>query len=200
MLCHWHGEHKRVGVDGFPRKMEEPTQGNGKDEEVDEQQVERKQPYRLFDVVLVHILDHQHLELAREHDDGDHRDEHQRNPVRISADGFEGEKALEGRLDGSAGEHPAEAAIDAIRDEQADRQECEELHHRLEGDRRHHALMTLAGVNVPRAEQYGEGGHDQRDVERRVLQKRCGTKLGRHLDVRVVLQHGEACRDCLQLQ
>ena len=48
----------------------------------------------------------------------------------------------------------------------ADREEGEQLHQRLEGDRRHHALVALGGVEVARAEQDGERGEHHRDVER----------------------------------
>ena len=53
-------------------------------------------------------------------------------------------------------------------DEDADREEGEELHHRLHRDRQHHAVLVLGGVGVAGAEEDGEererGGDEQREV------------------------------------
>ena len=53
---------------------------------------------------------------------------------------------------------------------------------------------------MARAEQDGEGGHDQRDIKGRVLKHRSRAEIGRHHDVRIMQEHREARRDRLQLQ
>ena len=64
--------------------------------------------------------------------------------------------AREDHLESAAGEH----------DEEPDREQCRELHHRLERDGRDDAVMLLVGIDVARAEQHGEQRHARRDAER----------------------------------
>ena len=56
----------------------------------------------------------------------------------------------------------------------ADREERDQLHDRLERDRRDEALVALGGVEMPRAEQDREDREQQRDPERRVGADRRG--------------------------
>ena len=76
-------------------------------------------------------------------------------------------------------EDVAEAVEHAEGDEDADREEREQLDHRLEGDRRDHALVALGRVEVARAEEDGEGRQQQRDVERGVAAGRAARPAGR---------------------
>ena len=71
-----------------------------------------------------------------------------------------------------AREDVVETAVDAEGDEQADGEEREQLDDRLEGDRRHHALVVLARVDMARAEQNREHRHDERHVQAGVVQDR----------------------------
>ena len=52
-----------------------------------------------------------------------------------------------------------------------DRDERQQLHQRLEGDRRHQAFVALGRVEMARAEQDREGGEQHGDVERVVAAK-----------------------------
>ena len=125
MLRHRHGEHERVRVDGVPRELQETAERDRQHEHIDQQEIEREQPDRLLDMPLVHVLDHEDLELPRQHDDRRHRDKRQRYPAGIAARGAEGEELLEGGIGGGAREHVAEAAVDAVGDEQTDGEESE---------------------------------------------------------------------------
>ena len=85
-------------------------------------------------------------------------------------------------------------------DEDADREEGDQLDQRLEGDGGHHALVALGGVEVARAEDDGEERHEQRHVERGVLHDDQRARLRRHDDLRVREQDLEAGGHRLQLQ
>ncbi len=59
-------------------------------------------------------------------------------------------------------------------DEDADREEGDQLDHRLGGDREHQAVLVLGRVDVAGAEQHRERRHRQRDEQRDVAEQRLG--------------------------
>jgi len=201
VLSHRQRQDEGVRVHAAACEVQEPAQRDRQDEDVDEEEVEREEPDRLAEVVLVHVLDDRDLELPRQEHDGEHREERHERPGAVAATAaLDGEESLEPRRRAREGEDLAEPVVEAERDERAHRQEGEELHDRLEGDRRDEALVPLGRVEVARAEEDGERGERQRDVERAVLDDRQGHGLGRHHDVRVLQEDGEAARDRLQLE
>ncbi len=152
-------------------------------------------------MLLVDVLDHRDLELARQEDDRQHRQQHVGEPAAVAEPpgAVEGEQALQLGHCGGARVEVAEAVVEPVGDVDADREEGEQLDHRLEGDRRHHALVALGGVEVAGAEQHREGSERQRDVERAVLPP---ARLALDAEQRVVLAHQQrvAAGDRLQLQ
>ena len=82
-------EHEGVGVHRpRPAKRTQPAEGDRRDEEVDDEQVEREEPDRGLHVALVDVLHDRHLELARQEEDREHRDERrgdERRPGRPDA-------------------------------------------------------------------------------------------------------------------
>jgi hypothetical protein len=174
----------------------------GQHEEVDQEQVEREHPDRAAQVLLVDVFHHRDLELARQQERSNSMEAAcpscRRRPVSGRRRRQSG--AQLGHR-GGAREEVAEAVVQSPRrDEDADGEEGDQLDHRLEGDRRHHALVALGGIEVAGAEQDGEGGEDHRDVERAVLPQRHRPGSRRHHDLRVLAQDGEAVGDRLQLQ
>jgi hypothetical protein len=135
-------------------EVQQAAQRNGQHEQVDEQQVERKHPDRAAQVALVDVLHHHHLELARQEHHRQHGQQHQPEPLRARQScppcSRRSSCCRSARL--RAGEQVAQAVEQAPGDEDADRQEGHQLDHRLERDGRHHALVALGGVEVPRAE------------------------------------------------
>ena len=201
MPGHRQREDEGVGVHRAAREQQQPAERDGQDEHVDEEQVEREQPDRPAEVVLVHVLDDRDLELPREKHEREHRQEREERPGPPASARRRGagELAQPGRCAGEA-EDVAEAAVDAKRDERPDGEEGEELHQRLERDRGDEPLVPLGDVEVARAEQDRERGERDRDVERLVLQERRGEHLRRHRDVRVLQQDLEAAGDRLELE
>ncbi len=59
-------------------------------------------------------------------------------------------------------------------DEDADRQEGQQLDDRFGGDRQHQAVLMLGGVDMAGAEQHREHRHRQRDEQRDVAEQRAG--------------------------
>jgi hypothetical protein len=154
------------------RKVHQPGQRHRQHEQVDQEQVERKQPDRAVEVRGVDVFHHRDLELARQQQSGEQRKEDQRAPTavgrrRIGA--IQPGRHLGHRC--GTGEDVAHALVHAPDDEGADGQEGHQLDHRFDGDRRHHAFVTLGGIEVAGAEQDGEGGQDHRHVKRAVLEQ-----------------------------
>ena len=99
---------------------------------------------------LLDILDHGHLKLARQADDGGGGQEGQRHPARP-----EDVTRTANGLGRDIGEDVSQTAGHAPHGEDADRDESEKLDDRLEGDGGDHPVMALVGVQVPGAEQNG---------------------------------------------
>ena len=88
------------------------------DEQVDHQEVEREQPDRLVQVVLVDVLDHRDLELARQEQDRHPGEAGQREPVGEGQTGaLEGQEGAEAGVDRLV-EDVAEAVVEAVGDVQ----------------------------------------------------------------------------------
>jgi hypothetical protein len=64
-------------------EVQQAAQRDGQHEQVDQQQVGRKHPGGAAQVALVDVLDHHHLELARQEDHRQHRQQRQREPLRV---------------------------------------------------------------------------------------------------------------------
>ena len=174
--------------------------GNGQHEDVDGEKVEREQPDRLLDMGFVDVLDDRDLKLPRQADDGDHGQRGEREPGAVAAGGVQGEQPGHLRACRRLGENIGEAVVELEGDEDADREEGEQLDHRFEGDGCDKAFVVFAGVDVADAEQDREGRHGERNVKRRVLEKRQAGHFSRHDEVGVLQQHVEAGGDRLQLQ
>ncbi len=202
LLVHRQREHEGVGVDLALREMQQAAERDRQHENVDRQHVEREQPDRLVEVLFVDVLDHRDLELARQEHDRHHREDSEPDPARVAA-GDAAERShhvAQLRVEGRAIEQIAEAVVDPERDEHADGEKGEQLDQRLEGDRRHHPLVMLGRIEMPRAEGDREGRQDQRHPECGVLHDRLRVDLVRHDDPRVLQHDGEAVRHRLQLQ
>ena len=151
-------------------------------------------------MVFVAVLDHRHLELARQHHDRERRQHGQGKPVLVAMCPRRDDSGLSIPRRLGLVEQVGKAVIQAEGDEQADRQKGHQLDDRLEGDGRHHALVTLTGIEVPGAEQDGEGRQQQGHVEGRVLQIGTVSTTAAACDLRIALQDRETVRDRLQLQ
>ena len=100
-------------------------------------------------MVLVDVLDHADLELARQEEDRQHRQKHERGPRAVSAGlAAEAQQLLDVRQLRGTREQVGKAAVQAEGDEHADREEGEQLDDRLERDRRDHAFVALGRVGI----------------------------------------------------
>ncbi len=64
-------QHKHVAVDAAGAERDEAGDGDRHNEQVDQHQIERKQPGRALDFPFVVVFDHGDVELARQQDDRD---------------------------------------------------------------------------------------------------------------------------------
>ena len=67
-------QHEIVGIAGA-RQQDAAGDGDGQDEEIDDQQIERELPERAVEMALVDVLDHHHLELPRQAEGREHGEE-----------------------------------------------------------------------------------------------------------------------------
>ena len=122
----WQGENGHVAVDRALGEDQEAGDGERHDENVDRDEIGRKQPGRSPDIALVVVLDHGDMELARQQQDSDRRqaghDDHG-GPV----DG-RGEDFRDARIGGAAAPQILQPAEYAPCDGDADREEGDELH------------------------------------------------------------------------
>ena len=101
-LRHGQGEHQGVAVDRAAGKAHEPAERDRQDEQVDHQQVQREQPDRLGQVILVDVFDHRHLELARQEQDREPGQAGERQPVGVGQAGaLEGQEVAETGIAGA---------------------------------------------------------------------------------------------------
>ena len=157
-------QHEGVGVDLAPGEEQQAAQRDRQHEEVDGQQVGREHPGGAAQVAFLHVLDHHHLELPRQEDHRQHRQQRQREPLRVG-EGlalFQPQQRRQlghGQRPGEQVRRPAEQAPG---DEHAHGHEGQQLDQRLERDGRDQAFVALAAVEVARAEHHREAGQRQR--------------------------------------
>ena len=151
-------------------------------------------------MVLVDILYHADLELARQEHDREHRKENQRCPGAVAACRL-AERKQPVQLGHARGtlEDVRESVIHAESHEDSDREERKQLDQRFEGYRRHHAFVALGCIQMARPEDDGECGEQQCHVERGVMAHADRRHFFRD-DVRILQQNREATRYRLELQ
>ena len=76
-------QHEGIGIDVAGRKMHQPGKRDRQHENVDDEQIKRKQPHRLVEMTFVDVFNHCDLELARQEHDCEHGQEGERCPRRV---------------------------------------------------------------------------------------------------------------------
>ncbi len=139
----------------------------------DDHQVGPEHPARAADITHIATLDHRHMELARQADDGQETQQRLGNePDRWQA----GEQRMR-RLD-----HRIGAVVEPQVGEQAQRDHRDQLDHRFQRDRQHHAVVVLGGIHLAGTEQRGEQRHQQRHVQRGIREEASRADVaGQHL-------------------
>src|SRR6185437_13980962 len=194
---HRQRQDEEIAVDRTMRKDQQPGDADRYDEDVDGEEIERKEPGGAADLRLAGILDDDDVELPRQ---AEHRGEGEagyRDPS--DAVGAAEEKPREIRSCGKSRAEIGEAAEHAPGDETTDDEEGEKLHQGFEGYRQDHAFVMFGGVDLARAEKDGEERHDQRDGQRRVVPDRLAMR-NRLQRGRILRQRDEARRYRFELQ
>ena len=181
--------------------MQQTTERNRQDEDVDQQQIEWKEPCRAFQMRLVDILDDSNLELARQEKNRQPRQQDQRKPARVALAGRNRRHQMaQLRMRREMLEDVAEAVVETIGDEDADSKESDQLDAGLQRDRRHHAFVTFGGIEMSGSENDRESRQDQGDVEAHVGRHRHRGAAARHDDFRVAEQQADGAGHRLELQ
>ena len=158
VLGHRQGQHERVGVHAPLREVEQAAERDRQHEDVDQQEIEREEPDRLFDVALVDVLDHEHLELSGQDENRQHGEHGERDPARVAGARIDGEQPGQIARSGGVREQVAEPLIDAESDEHSYREERQELDHRTRrrspppsprGARSHRCAASRTGWRRP---------------------------------------------------
>ena len=126
----------------------------------DQREIAHEHPARGLQVGRILALDHGHVELPGQADDGQEAQQ---------GLGQESRWQLRRREGVQARRHPCGEVVGAgqvPQREQADRDERDQLDQRFQRDRQHHAAMVLGGIDAPRAEQDREHRQHQRHVQR----------------------------------
>ncbi len=181
--------------------MHQSGEGDWQHEDIDRQQVQGKQPDRLGQMVLVDVLHHTDLELSRQKQDRQHRQENQRRPGAIGAGRTaEGQQLVNiGQLRGPI-EDIGETVVKNEGDKNPHGEESQQLDQGLEGNGSHHALVALRGIQMAGTEHNGEQCQQQCHIEGRILQRAHGLALVGHLDGGVLPEYQEAAGHRLELQ
>jgi hypothetical protein len=140
-----------------------PGPQDDRDGQVEEQEEEREQPGRRAQRALVAALGEGHVVLARQEERGRRRDEQQRRPRALAHRRVQLVERL--RMGAQPAGQAARPVEHAEQREGADREQRDQLDHRLERDRHDQAVVLLARGHVARAEEDREGGHQQAEDE-----------------------------------
>ena len=137
--------------------MQQAAERDRQYEQINGKHVKRKQPDRLVQVFFIDVLDHGDLKLARQEQEGQHRQYDEPDPAHVIA-----RSPTEGRsqcgqlwLRHRLAKNVCRAVEHDESDVNAQGHERDQLDQRLEGDGGNHALMALGHVEFPCAE--GDG-------------------------------------------
>ena len=147
--------------------MQQPAQRNGQHKNIDQQEVKREEPDRPPQVRFIDILDDDDLELSRQQDDRQSGEQDQRSPT-ASLRRIKLQQSAQFRRGSGPLENVRQTAKNSVRHEQSDGEEGHQLDHRLEGNRRHHPLVPLGGVEMPGTEEHREQGQRRRNQQGRI--------------------------------
>ena len=150
-------------------KVIRPGERDRNHEQVDGDQIQRKQPARPADLGVAGILDHADVKLARQQHDRAERQQHHGEEI-----------AERGRvIDGAHGFRSLHRALDQF--DRAEHPECDESAggdkgHQLDDgfgcDRQHQAVLMFRRVGLAGSEQHREGRHRQRHDQRDIADDR----------------------------
>ncbi len=101
---------------------------------------------------------------------------------------------------GSLVEQIGEAIVQVIGNEDSHREKGHQLDDGFEGDRRYHALVALAGIEMTGTEQDGERRQDERNVQCRILRDWQVLQRLAGRNVRIMLENSVAARYGFELQ
>jgi hypothetical protein len=102
VVRHRQGEHEGVRIHRTLAEMQQAADGDRDHEDVDQQQDSRNDPGGAAQVLLVDVLDHRDLELARQEDHRQHRQQHVGEPAAVAQPAH----AIEGEHVGEFGRRP----------------------------------------------------------------------------------------------
>jgi hypothetical protein len=177
----WQRQDHHVGVDRPCRKTQQAADRNRHHEQIDENEVERKQPRGATDLGFAGVLHDSNMELPGQQDEGkkcEHRHGRKGRRVRRLRKPGEQLRPLRRLL-----QQPLGTAKHHEGHERANRHEGDELDDRFAGDCQHQSVVMLGGIDLAGAKQRGEDRHCQRHKQRQIA-NRWPIEPGGGLDLR----------------
>ena len=195
---HRQGQHKRVRIHPAPVEQQQTRDRDRDHEDIDGHQIGREQPGGFFQFAFICVLNHRHMELARQADDrceGQQGDGHPFRRVNI-----EGKALGDGRYRAGPGNEIDRAGEHEERNEHPGGQKRHQLDDRFKRDRPHHTFVVFRCIHITGAEHDRENRHQQCDHQSRIRPPRGARYSGGHNDFGIAGQHVETGRDRFQLQ
>ena len=169
IALHRQRQHIHVAVDRAERKGHQTGERDRNHEQVDGDQIQRKQPARPADLGVAGILDHADVKLARQQHDRAERQQHHGEEIADRGrvvDGAHRFRRFHRALDQfDRAEHPE-------RDESAGGDKGHQLDDGFGGDRQHQAVLMFGRVGLAGSEQHRERRHRQRHDQRDIADDR----------------------------
>ena len=159
-------EHEHVAIHASGWKAQNTGDSDRQDKEIDQYEIDRKQPRRARDLGLVVVLHHCDMELPWQQDDGEGRE--QSHCQQSAEAGFAAQDFHGGWCFHRLFEQRARPVEHIEGDEDADGEERHQFDDGFRRHGKHQAMLMFGGVDMPRAEQDGENrhrnGHDEREI------------------------------------
>ena len=187
-------QHEHVAVDAAGRKRQQAGHRDRHHEQIDEDEIDRKQPGGAADLGLAVVLDDGDVELPRQQHDREQRQHRHGGECRAGGDARQHSRRL--RLLQRAGEQRERPVEHHESHEDADREKGDELDDRFGRDRQHQPVLMLGGVDVAGAEQHRECRHRQRDEERDVAEQRLRARRPPRPAARMVATDDDTALSC----
>ena len=195
---HRQRDHEQIAADAAGREHRETRDRDRHHKNIDDDEIERKQPRGAAQIALARVLDDGDMELARQANRGRESEPGNGDPQR--AVGARQEEVRQFWVRHHARGEIAETAEHAPGDEGADEQERDQLDDGFERDGEDQPVMMLGRLDAARAEQDGEGREQERNAELGIDRGARPVQQRRQRAAGMLGQHRETGRHGFELQ
>ena len=194
-------EHKSIGIDAAGGETQQSAQCDRQHEQIDRQQIQRKQPDGFVQMPFVDVFHHRDLKLARQKQYRKHRQQRKGCPRRVGARfTVHRHQCVQLRIFACTMKNIRKAVIHAVGYEYAHGQERDEFDHGFKRDGGNQAFVTLCRIQMPRAEEDGKPRQHQCDIKRVVMHEPLRADFFGQGDAGIMQNNGKAGGNRFELQ